>query len=288
MSAENTQRPAEPVAAGDPRITALRRLLGIVDRLRDPDGCPWDLEQTEESMAPSLVEEAFECQEAIESGDANEIAEEVGDVLLNVALICRIGGQAGRFDLAQAAEAVSEKLVRRHPHVFGATVVASTGEVLSNWEAIKKEERRGKSQDDSAMAGVPKALPALQRAARMCEKAVTVGFRWQDVRGAFLKIEEELGELREVLPEDALAADSAPEFTDDVRARVEAELGDLLIASAFFGQYAGLDPERLCRDALRRFEARFRHLEAGLDGKIAGHSLEELQIAWESAKNATE
>jgi len=288
MSAENTLRPAEPVAEDDPRITALRRLIGIVDRLREPDGCPWDRKQTVESMAPSLVEEAFECQEAIESGDAAEIAEEAGDVLLNVALICRIGMEAGSFDLAQAAEAISDKLVRRHPHVFGDVRAETSEEVLTNWEAIKKEERQEKDQDDSAMAGVPRALPALQRAGRMCEKAVSSGFRWQDVGGAFRKIEEELGELREVLPSEALASEKAPELGPEVRARVEAELGDLLLASAFFGQYVGLDPERLCRAALRRFEARFRHLESAFDGKIGGHTMGELQNAWEAAKNATD
>ena len=223
MSTENSVRPAEPVAVDDPRITALRRLVGVVDRLREPDGCPWDREQTEVSMAPSLVEEAFECQEAIETGDAREIAEEAGDVLMNVALICRIGAEAGRFDLGQAADAIADKLIRRHPHVFGEVTVESTGEVLSNWEAIKKAERREKDQDDSAMAGVPKALPALQRAARMCEKAVSSGFRWQDVGGAFAKIEEELGELREAVPANALQSEKAPELADDVRARIEAE-----------------------------------------------------------------
>ena len=285
---QSAPRPAQLAAADDPRILSLRRLVGVVDRLREPDGCPWDRKQTEASMAPSLIEEAHELQEAIEMGEASDVAEEAGDVLMNVALICRIGMEAGRFDLAQAAEAVSDKLIRRHPHVFGDTVVESTDEVVTNWEAIKKLERQSQDKDDSAMAGVPKHLPALQRSARMCEKAVSSGFKWADVRGAFDKIDEEHVELRETLSDETLAAALTPDLSARERERIEAELGDLLLATAFFAQYVGIDPEGACRSATRRFEARFRSMESNVEGALADEDLESLIEAWQQAKQRTQ
>lgn len=277
------RRPPEPVPVDDPRVEALRHLIGVVDRLREPDGCPWDREQTEESMAPCLIEEAHELQEAIETEGDDARAAEAGDVLLNVLLICRIAEQDGRYDLARAATASYEKLVRRHPHVFGDVEAASSGAVLRNWEAIKKAERQGRREDDSAIAGIPKNMPALQRAARTCGKAVSAGFAWNDVRGAFAKIAEELGELTEELPADALETRYKPSL-DGAAGRVGEELGDLLLASAFFGQYVGLDPERLCRDAVRRFEERFRSMEAELGGSFDGLDEDALRAAWGRAK----
>jgi uncharacterized protein YabN with tetrapyrrole methylase and pyrophosphatase domain len=156
--------------------------------------------------------------------------------------------------------------------------------VLVNWEAIKKAERQDKDQDDSALAGVPRALPALQRARRVCDKAVTAGFRWQSVAGAYAKLTEELGELDEVLPKSALEAEFQPKLGSKERERVEHELGDVLLAAAFLGEYLGLDPERLCRDAVRRFERRFRSMERELGGNVAGPSFDELIAAWEQAK----
>jgi len=277
-------RPPAPIPSDDPRALAWRRLVGVIDRLREPDGCPWDREQTAESMAPHLIEEAHELLEAIEAGEPSAIAEEAGDVLMNVALICRIGMEHGEYDLTQAADAITEKLIRRHPHVFGDVEAETSAAVLVNWEAIKKAERRAKDQDDSALAGVPKTLPALQRARRVCDKAVTAGFRWQSVAGAYAKLTEELGELDEVLPQSVLGADFRPQLEPDVRARIEHELGDVLLAGAFLGEYLGLDPERLCREAVRRFERRFRSMERELGGSVAGPALDELMAAWERAK----
>jgi tetrapyrrole methylase family protein/MazG family protein len=284
MSDTSARRPPAPIPSDDPRVFAWRRLVGVIDRLREPDGCPWDLKQTAESMAPHLIEEAHELLEAIEAGEPEAIAEEAGDVLMNVALICRIGMEHGEYDLTQAADAITEKLIRRHPHVFGDVQADTSEAVLANWEAIKKVERQDAAKDDSALAGVPKSLPALQRARRMCDKAVTAGFRWQSVAGAYAKLTEELGELAEVLPKEVLEGDFRPELAPDVRARIEHELGDVLLAGAFLGEYLGLDPERLCRDAVRRFEGRFRSMERDLGGSVAGPSLEELLAAWERAK----
>lgn len=256
--------------------------------MREPDGCPWDREQTAVTMAPSLIEEAHELQEAIDDDDSEEIALEAGDVLMNVALICRIGMEAGQYDLAQAAHAVSDKLVRRHPHVFGDVNADSSDEVLQNWEAIKKAERQEKQQDDSALAGVPKALPALQRAARVCQKAVSAGFRWSSVEGAIKKVEEEFAELTEHLTDDVRASVKTPKLEPAQRDAIEAELGDLLLASAYLGQYLGVDPERACRLAIQRFERRFRALEEAADAPLKEMNESELVDLWQAAKQAAE
>ncbi|MCP3915431.1 MAG: nucleoside triphosphate pyrophosphohydrolase [bacterium] len=281
---ESALRPPEPVPVDDPRVEALRHLIGIVDRLREPDGCPWDREQTEASMTPHLIEEAHELQEAVEVGDADECAGEAGDILLGVLLVCRIAMESGRYDLEKVARVTSDKLVRRHPHVFGDVIATDASTVLDNWEAIKRSERAEKEQDTSALAGVPKAMPALQRASRVCGKAVSAGFRWARNAGAFAKLEEEVAELREALPLSALDADPKPELTGAERARVEHELGDVLMATAFFGKYLGLDPEQVTREALRRFEGRFRNMEERLGGSLAERSLGEMMDAWTAAK----
>lgn len=280
-SMPNTPRPE---TLRDPRVVAFARLVEIVDRLRGPDGCPWDKKQTLASMAPHLVEEAHEAVEAIETARADAIPEELGDLLMVVALIARIAQDEGRFDLATAGELVSDKLVRRHPHVFGDVEVKTSEAVLANWEAIKKSERAAKEEDTSALAGVPAALPALHRAARVCGKAVSAGFKWDDVSGAVAKLHEEQRELDEALGESGLHRDAKAPATNEQRARVEHELGDVLLAAAFLAQYLDADPERLCRDAVRRFEARFRAMELELARPLATCKLDELVAAWQRAK----
>ena len=267
----------EPPSTGDARLDAVARLLAIVDRLRDPGGCPWDREQTVPSMAASLVEEAHEAVEAIDRADRDETVEELGDLLMVVSLISRIASEDGTFDMGAVARMVGDKLIRRHPHVFGDVRVDGTDKVLANWERIKQEERRGKEKDASALAGVPTALPALQRIDRIAAKAISAGFRWSDEEGAFAKLSEEVGELREQLD----APDRDP-------ARLEAELGDVLLAGALLGRYLEIDPERAARAALRRFEARFRLMEQDLDGSLADRPLDELVAAWRRAKVAAE
>lgn len=278
-------RPLEtPAPIGEPRADALRKLIAIVDRLRAPDGCPWDREQTLASTAPHLVEEAHELLEAIEHGDDGHTVEEAGDLLMGIVLIARIAEQSQRFDLARVAEAVCEKLVRRHPHVFGDVVAGSSREALSNWEAIKRAERADKKEDSSALAGVPVALGALQRAQRMGSKAIHAGFRWSDVRGALAKVREEVGELTEEMEKAQVLDSRDVELTPEQRERLEHELGDLLIASAFLGNYLGLDPERAARTALRRFDSRFRAMETDLARPLSDCTLEQMMAAWRRAK----
>ncbi|MBL8863042.1 MAG: nucleoside triphosphate pyrophosphohydrolase [Planctomycetes bacterium] len=286
-----TSRSAPPAvdparAAADPRVVAFSRLLAVVDRLRAPDGCPWDRKQTLASMAPYLVEESHEALEAVERGNLAQAAEECGDVLMVVALLCRIGEDAGQFDLAVAAQQIADKLIRRHPHVFADAAAETPEEVLVNWEAIKRQEREGQQVDASAVAGVPVALPALQRAHRLSGKAVAAGFRWADPRGALAKLHEELRELDEALAGLDLTRDGLPGADAAQRAHVEHELGDVLLAAAFLGRYLDVDAERATCAALRRFEARFRAMEAELGGALAGATLERMMAAWQAAKSA--
>ncbi len=276
----------DPVPADDPRLSAVAKLIAIVDALRAPGGCPWDREQSEASMAPYLVEEALELVDAIDDGGVDAMAAEAGDCLVALLLICRIAEDGERYDLERAARTASEKLVRRHPHVFGNVVASNSGEVLTRWEDIKRAEREAAGDDASALAGIPKGMPALQRAGRTCQKAVAAGFHWEDARGALAKVEEELVELQEVLPLEALKSSTRPELDDATRAKVEHELGDLLMATAFLGGYLGFDPESLCRTALRRFDGRFRNMEDQLGGSLAGHDLPAMMNAWVRAKEA--
>lgn len=283
MSAAPAPRPLElPQPIGEPRIDAVRKLVAIVDRLRAPDGCPWDREQTAKSVAPHLVEEAHEVLDAVESKTEADVVEESGDLLMGICLLARIAEQAGQFSLADVANAVSEKLVRRHPHVFGDVRVDSADQALNNWERIKQQEREAKQTDSSALAGVPGAMPALQRAKRIGEKAMAAGFRWTTAADALAKVGEEVRELGEAYQHTEDPGDDA------ARARLEHELGDVLLAAAFFGNYVKLDPERAVREALRRFERRFRAIEREFGGSLAGQPLETLMAAWGRAKAAEE
>jgi len=270
-------RPLDPTPeTGDARLDAIGRLLAILDRLRSPGGCPWDLEQTVGTMAPSLIEEAHEAVEAIEREDDTGTAEELGDILVVLGLICRIASEDERFDFAAAARHAGDKLVRRHPHVFGDVEITGSEHVLENWEKIKAAERKDEKKDSSALAGVPVTMPVLQRAHRISAKAVSCGFRWADDAGALRKVVEEVEELREVF-----------EAEEEDRDRLESELGDVLLAAAFFGNYVGLDPERATRRALRRFEKRFRHMEEAMGERFRGAPLDELMKAWNEAKENT-
>ena len=269
--APSLPQPGDPCLA-DPRVLEFARLLAVVDRLRAEDGCPWDKKQTLASTAPHLIEEAHETQEAIETSTDAHIAEEAGDVLLNILLMARIAQDEQRFDLGTVAHAISDKLVRRHPHVFADAVADDADTVLKNWEAIKKAERADKAEDSSAIAGVPAGLPALQRCARISGKAITAGFKWADASGAHAKLHEEVRELDEAL------------LAPNDRAAIEHELGDVLLAAAFLAKYLDLDPEALCRVALRRFESRFRAMEQTLPRPMAECTLDEMMAHWRRAK----
>ncbi len=248
-------------------IARIRDLVEVVRRLRSPQGCPWDREQTHASLRATMLEEAYEVLEAIDEQSMPKLREELGDVLLQVLMQSEIATQAGDFTVGDVADAVREKLVRRHPHVFGATVVSGSEEVVRNWEALKAAEY-GR---ESALDGVQRSLPALQWAWSLQRRAANVGFDWPNVDGALDKVREELEELRE-----------AP----TVEAR-EAEFGDLLFSLVNVARKLGMNPEDALRAATGRFEARFRIMEqkAKAEGQdLKDLPLDELDQYWEAAK----
>jgi len=258
----------EPLRALD----SLERLKGIVDRLRSPGGCPWDLEQTPESLKPFLLEEAHEVAEAIERADPADLRDELGDLLMNIFLQARIGEERGTFTLADVADRISEKLVRRHPHVFGDVEAADSDAVRRNWEAIKREEKGESAAPASAIRPLPASLPALARAERIGRWASEVGFDWPDAAGPLAKIAEELGELS-----DACAGGD--------RSAIASEVGDLLFAASSLCRKHDIDAEEALRASLLRFTERFRSIEAELR-RSEDRSLPHLDRLWARAKRS--
>lgn len=258
---------------------SLAGLVEIMDRLLAPDGCPWDREQTLESLRPYLIEEAYEVLEAVETGTPPDHCEELGDLLMNIVFHAALRAREGAFGIDDVVRAISDKLVRRHPHVFAEAQVSGADEVLSQWDDIKRRERAEKEGGDApsvprTLAGVPRALPALARAHHVSERAARVGFDWPDVAGCRAKVDEELGEL-----------DRAVESGD--RAAIEHELGDLLFAATSLARKLGVDAEASLRACTRRFEGRFEHVEDRLRerGRTPKESnLAEMDALWDEAK----
>jgi tetrapyrrole methylase family protein/MazG family protein len=251
----------------DTDIERLRELVAVVERLRAPGGCPWDREQTHASLRATLLEEAYEVLEAIDESSPEKLREELGDLLLQVLMQSVIAEESGAFSLGDVADTVRDKLVRRHPHVFGSVKVSGAEEVLRNWEALKAAEYRR----ESALDGVQRSLPALQWAWSLQRRAATVGFDWPDLEGVLEKVGEELLELREA---------------ETVEQR-EAEFGDLLFTLVNVARRMGMNPEDALRAATGRFEARFRIMEQEVrrEGReIAMMTIEEMDQYWEQAK----
>lgn len=258
-------------------MSRFAELVAIVARLRAPDGCPWDREQTAESLRPCLLEEAYEVLDAIGLPDRGALCDELGDLLLQIVMHAEIASEQGHFAIDDVITGSIAKMIRRHPHVFGDTVVADSAEVLRNWARIKHAERAGADLADASVLGsMPAALPALHAAHRIGEKASRVGFDWPSARAALAKVHEELVEL-----EEALAS--------GVPARIEHELGDILFALASVGRLAGQDAEMALRAALARFRDRFHQVEARLrdEGRdIHATPPAELEALWRRVKNA--
>jgi MazG family protein len=254
-------------------LETFARLVDVMARLRGPGGCPWDLEQTPETLRPYILEEAYEVIEAIDHGDAGKIRDELGDLLLQVVFQAQLAAEGGRFTIADVAQAIADKLERRHPHVFGSVQVEGADDVVRNWKRIKAEERRA-AGDDALFAGVPAALPALARAQQLGERAAQSGLDWTDVRGPLDKVREELAEI-----EGALAA-------GDTEAAGR-ELGDLLLAVTSVARHLRVPAEMALRGATDRFLERARRVEAA--ARAAGRPLEELDPdeidrLWQAAK----
>lgn len=254
---------------------AFAELVEVMHRLRAPGGCPWDGEQTHASLKPYLIEEAYEVIEALDAKDDEEFCSELGDLLLQVLFHAEIAQETDRFSIVDVTRAITEKMVRRHPHVFSDTKVSSSAEVLDNWSKIKAEERKNKNAADrSALAGVPRAMPALLRAQRLGEKARGVGFDWNSAEGVLAKMREELGELEEALRSGDLDAAAT-------------ELGDLLFAGTSLARHIDRSAEDALTGAIERFAMRFRFIEEELSRRgrdMREVPMDELEGLWQVAK----
>lgn len=251
------------------KLQAFGRMLDVLDELRVK--CPWDAKQTNESLRPNTIEETFELAEALSLNDPENIKKELGDVLLHIAFYAKIGQEKGQFDIADVCNALTDKLIFRHPHVFGETKVNGTDEVLSNWEQLKLKEKGG---NKTVLGGVPSALPALIKANRIQEKVRNVGFDWEEPSQVWDKVNEEISEVKSEIE----AAD---------RDAMEAEFGDLLFAVVNAARLYGVNPENALERTNKKFIARFNYLEKacherGLDLKKM--SLAEMDTIWEEAK----
>src|SRR5271156_2200703 len=281
---------APRVAAKAPRLSAgewFEKLAAVQARLRAPDGCPWDRQQTHATLRTYLIEETYEVLDALESGDDAKFAEEMGDLLLQIVFHSQIAKEEGRFTVADVIREVHDKMVRRHPHVFGTKRAKDAAEVLKNWEQIKKEERiaagkknaEGSKREEktaSLLDGVSKALPAALEGLHLTRRAARIGFDWDNVEGVFDKLSEEGGELRE-----AVGAKDA--------GRTEEEMGDLLFAAVNLARFLHVDPEIALKKANAKFSARFRLMEklASKDGTALGEvPREKMEEFWETAKRA--
>ncbi|PZO87608.1 MAG: nucleoside triphosphate pyrophosphohydrolase [Sphingomonas sanxanigenens] len=247
----------------------LGKLVAIMARLRDPEnGCPWDIEQDFRTIAPYTIEEAYEVADAIERDDMAALKDELGDLLLQVVFHARMAEEADQFDVSDVIGAICDKMIRRHPHVFGDGEARDGDAVIVNWEAIKAAERADKDEDKSALAGVAAALPALLRAEKLQKRAARVGFDWPDAEGPRAKVSEELAEIAQASSYD----------------EVEEEVGDLLFATVNFARHLKVDPESALRKANLKFERRFRAMEASAGAQFPALSLDAKEALWEAAK----
>jgi XTP/dITP diphosphohydrolase len=256
-----------------PILASLHDLIDVVAKLRDPDGgCPWDLVQTPESLTPYIVEEAYEAVHAIRSGDRAAIVSELGDLLLQVVLQSQLASEAGHFTLAEVAQGISEKLIRRHPHVFGDVKVSDVAQVKANWEEIKASEKEPTTTPLSdKLSSYAEKLPPLTAATKISNRAAATGFEWESIDGVWEKFAEELGEFKEALTTPDLA-------------HQEAELGDLLFTVVNLARWLKLDPDRGLSGTNQRFIDRIQQMERHTDKPLTDYSITELETLWQQAK----
>lgn len=251
-----------------------QRLVEVMARLRAEDGCPWDRQQTHESLRGYLIEEAYEVLETIDQGRHHELCGELGDVLLQIAFHAQLAAEAGRFTMDDVCRAIVAKLIHRHPHVFGETRVHDAAEVLTNWERLKREEKGEAAEAHSVVDGVPVHLPALLRAQRIQTRAARVGFDWDRIEGPLDKVQEEFAELR-------------TDWERGDRAKVEEELGDLLFSLVNVSRFLKVNPEDALRQAVVKFERRFRAVEQAFreqGRELSSATLAEMDEVWERVK----
>jgi nucleoside triphosphate diphosphatase len=262
---------------------AFESLIALQARLRAPNGCPWDREQTHDSLRTYLVEETYEVLDALDSGDARKFADELGDLLLQIVFHAELAAEAGKFDIADVIEQIYTKMVRRHPHVFANVRAETSADVLKNWEQLKAEERakskvsEAKAPDASILDAVPRSLPGLLEAHQLTRRAANVGFDWQDVKGIFDKLAEETAELKHLLA-------SRERRTEEI----EEEVGDLLFVGVNLARFLGFDAEIALKKANRKFAGRFREMEriaAARGQTLNGLSAAELDALWNEVKS---
>jgi XTP/dITP diphosphohydrolase len=256
-------------------LSALQRLIAVVAQLRSPDGgCPWDLAQTPETLIPYVIEEAYEVVDALRQGNPKAIADELGDLLLQVVLQAQIASESGQFDLKDVAEGITEKLIRRHPHVFGDVEVQSVEEVHQNWERIKAAEEHPTEpqQLTPRLSRYARSLPPLMAGMKISQKAAAAGFEWENVDGVWQKFHEELAEFQQ-----AIASES--------KANQQAELGDLLFTLINIARWHELDPAEALQGTNQRFIQRFAQVEAVCDRPLSTYTLDELETLWQQAKS---
>ena len=281
--------PTVPMSAPAPRYS-FPDLLAIMARLCAPDGCPWDREQTHTSLLPYLIEEAYEFIDATESGDASHMREELGDVLLQVVFHAQVAREAGTFDIEGVIQDIAEKLVRRHPHVFGETAGVDTADkVTAQWDEIKRTEKSGaqgtgRDERKSLLGDLPRSLPPLHKAMKISRRAVKAGFEWPDWQGVAAKVREELAEFE---VEAAALQDGTEQERQARREALELELGDLMFSVINLGRYLNLDPERALARTNAKFIQRFQAMErfAAAEGQpLEGRSPDDLEALWQRAK----
>ncbi|MCU1267325.1 MAG: Nucleoside triphosphate pyrophosphohydrolase [Acidobacteria bacterium] len=266
-------------------------LVALMDRLRSPEGCPWDREQTYATLAPMLLEEAYETFEAVEEateGRAGNLRDELGDLLFQIVFYAQVAKERGDFSIDDVIATVHAKMVRRHPHVFGDARADTTTEVLRSWEAIKAEEKRQAGKDDAKVAslldGISSKAPALMEAHQLSTKAARVGFDWQHIEDIFAKIQEEVEELR------AAVVAHEESHTEGDHAHVREEVGDLLFAVTNIARRLKVEPEAAMKLTNRKFRRRFNHIEETLRARgqeFAATTLDELEALWQKAKLKT-
>lgn len=248
-----------------------KKLIDIMAALRSQNGCPWDKEQTRESLKPFLLEETYEVLEALDEGNPENLKEELGDLLFQIIFHCRLASERGEFDIDDVIDGISSKMISRHPHVFGDAEFKTSKEVLMQWEDRKREEGKIK---ESILDGVPKELPSLLRAQKVQSKAAKVGFDWDKIEDVITKLHEEIGEFK-----NALSTDNKKEIED--------ELGDIFFSLVNISRFVGVNPEDALRKTISKFVSRFRYIEmkaADAGKRLSDMTLSEMDALWEEAK----
>ncbi|MBN2254574.1 MAG: nucleoside triphosphate pyrophosphohydrolase [Deltaproteobacteria bacterium] len=259
---------------GETSERTIQSLIDIIDRLRGPDGCMWDRQQTVRTVSRYLIDEAYEVIDAIEAGTADDVREELGDLLFQILFIINISRDNGRFDLVDVIEGISEKMIRRHPHVFGDTTVSSVEEIKTNWETIKCQCEGKEHSKGSLLSGIPTSLPSLTLAQKITEKASRVGFDWKGVDDVVDKVYEELDELKTAI-------------TDDRPEQISEEIGDILFSLVNLSRFVDVDPETALRSTVNKFKRRFSFIESKLADRgkdLRSSTLEEMDDLWNHYK----